>query len=89
MGHSHIGGSGGLNRKGAWSVKSKEKRVDDNAGGQSKMVCWGCGAKGHCKWTSSCPAKEKECPVCKKKGHSKAFCWKVKKGGKTSEVMEP
>ena len=59
----------------------------DKVGGQSKVVCWGCGAKGHQKWSSFCPAKEKECLGCKKKGHFKAQC-KPRKYGKISEVME-
>ena len=47
----------------------------------------GCGAKGHQKWTSSCPAKDKECLGCKKKGHFKSQC-KPRKEGKVSEVVE-
>ena len=43
--------------------------------------------KGHRKWTSSCPAKDKECQGCKKKGHFKAPC-KPRKDGRVAEVME-
>ena len=82
-----LAGPGGLNRQGAWSARSDGRRVDDKVGGQSKVVCWVCGAKGHRKWSSSCPAKEKECLNCKK-DHFKAQC-KPKKGGKISEVVEP
>ena len=62
--------------------------MNDKVCGQSKVVCWGCGAKGHQKWMSSCPVKDKECLECKKKGHFKSQC-KPSKGGKVSEVMEP
>ena len=60
-----LAGPGGLNRQGAWPTKSDGKGAD-KGGGQSKVVCWGCGAKGHHKWTSSCPTRNKECPGCKK-----------------------
>ena len=80
-------GPGGLNRQGACSARLEGKMVDDKAGGLSKLVCWGFGMKGHHKWSSSCPAKEKECPECKRKGHFKASC-KPKKDGKISEVGE-
>ena len=61
---------------------------DKTDGSQSKVMCWGCGVKGHQKWSAYCPAKDKECLDCKREGHFKAQC-KVKKNGKNSEVMEP
>ena len=70
-------------------MRSDGKKVDEKTGSRSKLVCYSCGSKGHRKSSSSCTAKEKECPGCKKKGHSKAFCWKIEKGCKISEVVEP
>ena len=80
-----LGGLGGLNKQGAWPARTEEKGVD-KGDGQSKVVCWGCGAKGHQKWTSSCPAKDKECQGCKK-GNFMARC-KPKKDGKVTDVVE-
>ena len=62
-----LAGPGGLNRQGTRPAKTEAK-----GGDQSKVVCWGCGARGHWKWTSSCPAKDKGCLGCKKKGYFKA-----------------
>ena len=59
----------------------------EKGGSQSNVVCWGCGAKGYWKWTSSCLAKDKECLGCKKKGNFKAQC-KPRKDSKVLEVME-
>ena len=41
-----LAGPGGLNRQGAWSVRLEGKGVD-KVGGQSKVVCCGCGANCH------------------------------------------
>ena len=53
-----------------------------------KIKCWGFGKEGHIKYTLACPAKEKSCPVCKRKGHFQAFCGE-KREGKVSKIKNP
>ena len=57
------------------------------SGHLSKIMCYNCGNSGHRRFDHLCPAKDKECTHCHKKGHFQAQC-RSKKLGRAAEMKE-
>ena len=73
--------------KNTYSNKNKFNKFNKGGSDTQKLLCYRCNSGEHLASDENCPARDKLCSICRKRGHFSAVCFK--KNGKDNFSNRP